>query len=204
MMPNRPTIIAILAGGMGTRIGGTKHLRLLAGRPLIHHMVDLARHWGEPVVILRDLTSDAGIDGVTKLADADGIEGPLAGLVAGLHYARAQGSPRMMLLPVDTPLLPPDLLPRLHELLDETGHGCAVPQCGGHLHMACSLWDCSATLSEVDSVKATGMRSIKGLAQKVGMSCLDIPDENAVSAFLNINDNRTLFLAEEILSDGRI
>lgn len=213
--PSPPASIIILAGGAGRRIGGAKHLRLLNGQPLIQHMIELARLWGDPVLALGDNPALAGCAQgdqpwawVPIIADAPDIPGPLGGVIAGLHYASTaagpdgQGNARMMLLPVDTPLLPHDLFPRLVRLLEDSGQACAVPQWDNCLQIACSIWDCEAVLSVVDEYVASGRYSIRGLAERAGMATLDFQGKSEVNPFLNINDSKALSLAESIMTRG--
>ena len=60
-------------------------------------------------------------------------QGPLAGIVAGLAWAKAQGFATLLVVPGDTPFLPHDVRARL-------GDAPAVAQAGGQVHhLVCHL-----------------------------------------------------------------
>ncbi|WP_052711796.1 molybdenum cofactor guanylyltransferase [Elstera litoralis] len=99
----------ILAGGAGTRLGGDKPLRLLAGRPLIAHVADRCRapRWinaADPrLAAYGTLVPDLPSPG----------QGPLVGVWSALCYAESLGIATVLTVPVDTPFLPSDLADRL-------------------------------------------------------------------------------------------
>jgi molybdopterin-guanine dinucleotide biosynthesis protein A len=102
----------ILAGGRGTRLGGIDKAFLpLRGKPLLAHLLtrltpqtrhlaisangDLARFAPYALPVLPDAPDHTGT-------------GPLAGVAAGLAWARSIGAASLLTIPVDTPVLPPD------------------------------------------------------------------------------------------------
>ena len=102
----------ILAGGAGRRMGADKALMPLGGRPLVQWV---AESFGPQV---EDLALSANGDaarfaflGLPVLADAQ-VQGPLSGVLAGLHWAAAQGATALVTVPCDGPFVPPDLVPR--------------------------------------------------------------------------------------------
>jgi molybdopterin-guanine dinucleotide biosynthesis protein A len=112
------TIVAILAGGAGTRVGGEdKGWLPVCGRPLIEHVVARARPQGARLLI----AANRNIEGYARLApvvhdEAGTAAGPLAGLVAvfGFIAANRHALPRWLLtVPVDCPDPPPGLAVRL-------------------------------------------------------------------------------------------
>ena len=105
----------ILAGGLGSRMGGVdKGLVELAGRPMVAHVLERFRpQVGELYINAnRNAEAYAGF-GVPVVADrVEGFVGPLAGLDAGLHAASADCD-WVATCPCDSPFLPPDLVARL-------------------------------------------------------------------------------------------
>ena len=70
--------------------------------------------------------------GLPCLYDASFLgQGPLAGLLTALTYARGRGLSYVMTVPSDTPFLPIDLYPRLRD-----GSGDRAPRFGMRLHTA--------------------------------------------------------------------
>jgi len=100
---------AILAGGAARRFGGDKGAALLNGIALIDHVVaSLRGQCAEVVIIGRDWP------GLLSLPDRPlGGEGPLAGLNAALHHARAQGHQAVLCAGCDSLPVPDDLAARL-------------------------------------------------------------------------------------------
>lgn len=118
----------ILAGGRGSRMGGLdKGLQLLAGRPLVSHVIERltpqARHvW---ISANRHLDAYAAL-GHEVLPDPPGLEfaGPLAGMLAGLNALPDDAW--LLTAPCDCPHLPADLAERLFAAAQ--AHGLAFAQ----------------------------------------------------------------------------
>lgn len=103
----------VLAGGQGTRMGGTdKGLQLLDGTPLaLHALRRLAPQVG-PLLINanRNLTAYEAFGAPVCADTVAGFAGPLAGFLAGLAHCR---TPWLLTVPCDTPHFPTDLAARL-------------------------------------------------------------------------------------------
>ena len=105
----------ILAGGQSSRMGVEKALMPLAGRPVIAHVIERL----QPQVARLGINANgdpARFDafGLPVIADPDASRpGPLAGVVAGLSWARAGRFALLVSSPCDTPFLPRDLVARL-------------------------------------------------------------------------------------------
>ena len=133
----------ILAGGAGRRLGGVdKALVALEGRPLIAHVVD--RLAGQVSALAISANGDPerfGRLGLPVLPDpVPDRPGPLAGVLAGLDWARAAypKAPRLLTVPVDCPLLPADLVARLLAAGDDDHVVMAAS--GGKRHPVVALW----------------------------------------------------------------
>lgn len=106
----------ILAGGQATRMGGgDKGLLPLGGDTILGHVIRRLRPQVSGLVLNAngDPARFAGL-GLPVVADsiAD-FAGPLAGVLAGLDHAAAQGADRIVTAAADTPFLPADLVARL-------------------------------------------------------------------------------------------
>ena len=188
-------VVAVLAGGEGSRIGGGKPLIRLGGKTLIERAYDRARGWsGTSIVSIRS-QEQLGSCQLPWITDAAGINGPLAGLAAALEWACRQGAEALMTIPCDMPFLPDDL-PR--RLLDEVGElGAAVASSGGELHPVCSLWR-NAAIFEFPDYCASGRRSLKGFAEHLGFVEVEWP-AGPPDHFFNINNPADLATAEALL-----
>jgi molybdenum cofactor guanylyltransferase len=99
----------VLAGGQSTRFGSDKALAELGGRTLLTRAVDALSGWCELVVI-----AGREIGPARCIPDWPGPNmGPLAGIAAGLRYARDEGYDSVLTCGVDSARLPDDLLERL-------------------------------------------------------------------------------------------
>jgi len=117
----------ILAGGRGSRMGGTdKGLQPLRGMPMAMHVLwRLAPQVADVVINAnRNLDAYEGF-GRTVVPDASAdFQGPLAGMLAGLPYCETEW---MMVVPCDTPHFPSDLVARLLEAAEHVGAPLAMP-----------------------------------------------------------------------------
>jgi molybdenum cofactor guanylyltransferase len=106
----------ILAGGQASRMQGEKPLRLLRGRTLLKHAVDLVTGLADEILIstgTRDMPMLKGLRAVADVPEFAGT-GPLAGVLAGLDAASHHHA---LVLACDLPNLPQALLKRLLETL---------------------------------------------------------------------------------------
>jgi len=117
----------ILAGGRGSRMGGTdKGLQPLRGMPMAMHVLWRLAPQVIDVVINanRNLGAYEGF-GRTVVPDASAdFQGPLAGMLAGLPYCETDW---MMVVPCDVPHLPTDLVARLLTAAEAVDAPIAMP-----------------------------------------------------------------------------
>lgn len=129
----------VLAGGAGRRIGGDKALRPLGDRTLLAHVV--GRFAPQVAALAINANGDPGrfrSFGLPVLPDAGAtLAGPLAGVAAGLGWARGQGFARLVTVACDTPFIPGDLVARL-AAADPAD--VVVASSGGRMHYTVALW----------------------------------------------------------------
>ena len=186
--------VVILAGGAGSRIGGDKPLRMLAGRSLIARALDRARGWSDAVAIaVRDGTPlcDAPI-----IRDDPDIPGPLGGLAAALRYAREAGAERVLVMACDMPFVPDDVPQRMAGAI---GDACAaIAASRGEIHPTCALWRTEA-IDRLGAYLAGQRRSLKGFAEEIGFVAVAWPDA-PLDPFFNVNSQADLARAEALLA----
>jgi molybdopterin-guanine dinucleotide biosynthesis protein A len=187
--------VVVLAGGGGSRIGGSKPLRRLAGERLIDRALRLAHGYSDAVAVaVRDPLQARSVD--AEPIEDEPVEGPLGGLIAGLRFAAARRRPLLLAIPADMPFLPPDLLDRLAGAI---GPGaCALAGSGGRAHPVCSLWS-ARVLEAIPAYVGTGRRSLHGLAQFAGQTLVDWSTE-PTDPFFNVNSQADLAKAERLLA----
>ena len=97
---------AVLAGGLGSRLGGEKALAEVAGRPLVSYPVAAALAAGlETVVVAKPETELPDLD-VTVLREPEQPHHPLCGVLAALDA----GDGDVLALACDMPFVEPALL----------------------------------------------------------------------------------------------
>ena len=132
--------VTLLAGGQARRMGGgDKNLMMLAGKPILQHVLDRVDFDGRPVMINANGDPSRYAEfGLPVRADViDGFAGPLAGILTGLEWVAADHPEctHMISLATDAPFLPFDLIAGLEEgLTPELTRG--LP-----LHKRCRLPD---------------------------------------------------------------
>ena len=134
----------LLAGGGSRRMGGgDKCLRPLGGRPLLAHVIE--RLEGQVDELVLNANGDGArfaAFGLPVVADSfPGQAGPLAGILTGMEWLRAERPEVTMMLsvPTDGPFLPLDLCARLMAAKGAARIACA--RSGGRSHPPISLWD---------------------------------------------------------------
>ena len=190
------TVVAILVGGAGRRIGGDKPRRLLAGARLLDHALTRVNDTAAPcIMVARSPQQVEGFAG-TVVLDEPGIDGPLAGLLSALNWAAETGADRVLTLPCDMPFLPADLLARLEQAL-APDVDVALAASDGRLHPICALWR-TAVVPALVQRASEGQLSLRGLAEAVGCVAVDWPVEEG-DPFININTAEDLAAAEAAL-----
>ena len=164
------TLGLVLAGGRSTRWGSEKAVARVGGAPMVAHVAAVLAQDCEGVAVNAPEASGAAdwarARGLTVLPDAPGLpDGPLAGVLAGLVWAAAQGADGLVTAPCDTPELPPDLAARLAAELDSAPAAFAVTADGSH--PLCAAWSL-ALLPSLRAELERGHPSVRGWLQEVG------------------------------------
>ena len=193
----------ILAGGRATRMGGgDKGLRPLGGRPLLAHVIDrLVPQAGALVLNANgDPVRLAGF-GLPVVADSmAGHAGPLAGVLAGLDWAAAQGADAIVTAAADTPFFPRDLTARLGAAAGQSGLAlAATPDGTGRLwqHPTFGLWPVALRDDLRDALEG-GLRKIVAWTDRHGTGTA-VFDAWPFDPFFNVNTPEDLAAAEALL-----
>jgi len=174
----------VLAGGRARRMAGRdKGLIELAGRPMVHWVVQRLVPQTASVLISANRNVERYADlGFEVIRDADdGFLGPLAGISAGLTQA---ATPWLVTVPCDSPLLVTDLVVRLSVAVPEKGTGIAVAYDGNRLQPVFSLIHRDLAPDLVDFLHSGGRKIDLWLDRHV-WARVDFSDRPDM--FLNIN-----------------
>jgi len=141
-----PVVGVVIAGGRSVRFGGEKAVAELAGRALLMWAVHRLQGSCAAVAVNArpgtEAESLARAEGLSVLHDAPGdAAGPLAGVKAGLAWARERGARALAVSPCDAPLLPDDLYTRL---IAAAGTGAAMAETLEGRQPLCAVWPVSA------------------------------------------------------------
>ena len=126
MIPTSDITGLVLAGGRGTRMGGSdKGLQNFRGVPLaLFTLLRLSPQVGEMMVNAnRNLAAYESFGAPVWPDVLSDYAGPLAGFLTGLERCE---TPYLVTVPCDTPLFPQDLVARLGEALERDGADIAM------------------------------------------------------------------------------
>jgi molybdopterin-guanine dinucleotide biosynthesis protein A len=184
----------ILAGGRSSRMGGgDKCLLPLAGKPLLAHV--LARVAPQCGDILLNSNSDPRQFQIFSLPVAQdtlqGFQGPLAGLLTGLRWARARGAEHLLTVPCDTPFLPHHLVTKLATARTYSGAQIAVAADDTRSHPVIGLWPV-ALAERLEADLLGGVRAIHRWLGNFSVCEIHFAD----SHFQNINTPEDLQAAD--------
>jgi molybdopterin-guanine dinucleotide biosynthesis protein A len=194
----------ILAGGQSRRMGGgDKALLDLGGKPMLAHVIARLAAQAEPLAISANGDPERFKPfGLPVVADAgSNSEGPLAGVLAGLGWARTAGARYVVTVPSDAPFIPLDLVQRLREAARASASGFAVAASSGRVHPVAGLW----TLDMADAIRtalAREERRVHAFIEKSGAAVVSFDDvsigEARVDPFFNANTPEELQAARNI------
>ncbi len=199
-MSSSSTIVGILlAGGQARRIGGgDKCLQLLAGQPLLSHVIKRA----QPQLATLALNANGDPDRFANFAlpvIADplaGNPGPLAGVLAGLEWVvkSVPGATHVATIATDTPFFPHDLVSQFTAALTHTPSPIACAASRGRLHPVFGLWPVTLA-QDLRTALESGVRKVDQWTSRhgVAVSHFDAPDGDP---FFNINTQEELDLAQ--------
>ncbi len=182
----------IIAGGLGTRMGGAKGLQMLHGRALIDWVFDAVNMHSDEILINANGHPEVyARPGCRVIADqTPGWVGPLAGLQAALHCARHDC---VLTVPCDTPYLPHDLVARLAAALDASGSEAAVAVVEGRRQPTIALYR-KAVSAKLDNYLGANRRKVNDWLDTLQLAEVVFDDS---AAFANINSAQELAQANQ-------
>jgi molybdopterin-guanine dinucleotide biosynthesis protein A len=196
----------LLAGGLARRMGGgDKCLRLLAGRPILAHIVERltpqTRHLvlnvnGDPARFA-EFRLPVTVDSIA------GFAGPLAGVLAGLDWAasHAPECPLLLSVPSDAPFLPRDLARRLHSARAAEDADIALAASNGRQHPVVGLWPVALRENLRRALAEEGARKVDLWTARYRLAVVDFAIDR-VDPFFNANRPEDLAEAEALMAAG--
>jgi molybdopterin-guanine dinucleotide biosynthesis protein A len=134
----------ILAGGLARRMGGgDKGLIRLGGRLVLDHVLDRLKPQVSQVMLNANGDPTRFADyGLPVVPDSvEGFAGPLAGVLAGLEWARDNTQAEWVATAAtDTPFFPVDFVTRMLAAIEAAGADMACAASDGRHHPVFGLW----------------------------------------------------------------
>ena len=208
-VPANPRIVGLLlAGGLSRRMGGgDKCLRVLAGRPIISHIIERVRpQVGALVLNANGDTARFATFGLPVAADnVAGFAGPLAGILAGLDWtaATAPDSPMVLSVPSDAPFLPRDLAECLSAACRAEAADIVFAASGGQQHPVVGLWPVALREDLRRALVEENIRKVDLWTARYRVAVVDFPVE-PVDPFFNTNRPEDLAEAESLIAGGAL
>jgi len=196
----------LLAGGLSRRMGGgDKTLQTLAGRTILDRVIGTARPQVDRLILNAngDPARFAAF-GLPVVADVvEGYPGPLAGVLTGLEWARANAPHARWLVTfaTDAPFLPGDLVARLTGAVERDGADLACARSDGRTHPVFGLWPVALADDLRRAVVEVGVRKVDAWTARYHLAVADFSTD-PVDPFFNANRPEDLEEAERLLVWG--
>ncbi len=188
----------ILAGGRARRMGGAdKGLTILAGKPMLQHVLEALQPQVARVIVNANRNLDAYREfGCDVVSDVVGdYSGPLAGMASGMKSA---ATPYVITVPCDSPLIAGDLVARLYHTLEDHDAEVCVVHDGERTHPVFLMLRRDLVGSMLAFLDA-GDRKIDKWFAKHRLAICDFSDEP--EAFMNVNHPQELEALEEAVAN---
>ncbi|PVA09436.1 molybdenum cofactor guanylyltransferase MobA [Pelagivirga sediminicola] len=188
----------ILAGGRATRMGGgDKGLLPLGTGTLMDHVLERL----EPQVAAAAINANGDPArlarfGLPVLADpVEGFVGPLAGVLAGLDWAAAEGAETVVSVAADTPFFPCDLAARLVLAAEGMDTPLALAATPDGRHPTFGLWPV-ALREDLRAALEGGLRKVVQWTDAHGAATAMF--DGAGDPFFNVNTPEDLARAQAV------
>lgn len=203
-MASAAVVGVILAGGQSRRMGGgDKCLRPLGPKTILEHVIDRA---GPQVArLVLNANGDPrrfAAYGLPVVPDGvPGFAGPLAGVLAGLEWARANQPqcPWIATFAGDAPFLPRDLVARFQEAVAREEAQLACARSDGQEHPVIGLWPVALAQDLRRALVDEDVRKVDAWTARHRLVAVDFATD-PVDPFFNANRPEDLAEAERKLA----
>lgn len=204
-----PTITGVLlAGGLSRRMGGgDKGLLQFGSGTMLGHVI--SRFAPQVSTLIINANGDparfAEFDLPIASDTIDGNVGPLAGILAGIRWAREHTPDARFIATAstDAPFLPLDLVERLAKTAESNPGAIAIARSGGYLHPVIGLWPVAHHDDLEQALTQEGIRKVLRWTDKHGTMPVDFEDVSIGSAtidpFFNANTPEELEEARRLI-----
>lgn len=175
--------------------GGDKALLTLSGRPLLSHIIESLRPQVSAIALnAHGAPARFAAWALPVIPDPYPGEGPLAGILAGLKWAKVP----LLSVPGDTPFLPRDLAARLTEVFEREQADVVMAARNGVAQPVIALWSPRAADALEHTLAQTADRGVEAFIRTRKWAVADFDD--GPDPFFNINTPDDLAAAERRLT----
>jgi len=196
----------ILAGGFSRRFGRDKGLVVLAGKPLILHVIDrVSKVVDEVLVVVSSEEQKNKFETILEekanlVIDKDDSQSPLVGAITGFESANAEYS---LLLPCDNPLVSTQIVQFLLDMC--TNKSAAIPRWpSGYIEPLQAVYRTESALTAAKTALKQGKMNMRSMIDNLRgvryVSTMVLEQlEPDLLTFFNVNTPQDLKKAESIL-----
>jgi len=197
----------ILAGGRSRRMGVDKALVQAGGLTLVELVKLRARPQVTALMLnVNDDRANFTRFGLPMRADSiEGFAGPLAGILTALEWARDDlpGIEWIASFPVDTPLVPGDLVKGLRDTVRNTEAEIACAVSDGRIHPVIGLWPVRLAAELRQALQKEGVRKVEDWTNRYKTAFAEWPG-GALDPFFNVNTPADLLQLEARLKSAAV
>ena len=196
----------ILAGGYSRRFGSDKGLVILAGKPLVLHVVDrMLRVVDDIMVVVSSKHQKEKFEIILEektsiLIDKKDSQSPLVGALTGFENAKGEYS---LLLPCDTPLVSTQIVQLLFEI--SVDRNAVIPRWpGGYIEPLQAVYHTKSASTAAQTTLEQGKMNMRSLVDNLNkvryVSTVVLEQiEPRLSTFYNVNTPQDLKRVETLL-----
>jgi len=196
----------ILAGGFSRRFGRDKGLVVLAGKPLILHVISrVSKVVDEVLVVVSSEEQKNNFETILEekanlVIDKDNSQSPLVGAITGFETANGEYS---LLLPCDTPLVSTQIAQFLLDIC--SNRNAAIPRWpGGYIEPLQAVYRTESALTAAKTALKQGKMNMQSMIDNLRgvryISTMVLEQlEPDLLTFFNVNTPQDLKKAESIL-----
>jgi molybdopterin-guanine dinucleotide biosynthesis protein A len=204
MLRSGPIAGLLLAGGQSRRMGGgDKCLRTLGGETILARILARVRKQVGPIVLNANGDPARFASYCIPVAPdvVQGFAGPLAGVLTGLEWARANAPHCALVASVacDAPFVPTDLVARLHAALARESADFACATSGGREHPVFGLWPVALAPALRSALVDEDIRKVDVFTARYRLARVDFACD-PVDPFFNVNAPEDKRAAEALLA----
>ncbi len=198
------TVGVLLAGGRGRRMGGgDKSLMPLGGQPMLVGIVARVRpQVGALILNANDDPARFAAFGLPVVPDViDGFAGPLAGVLSGMIWAKANAPAATWLASVatDVPFVPRDVVARLRLAAEREKAPIACAASNGRNHPVIAVWSLALADALRRALTEEGVRKVDAWTARYRVAIVDFAAD-PIDPFFNVNDPGDLAEAERLIA----